>query len=689
VDYRTDIFSLGVVLYEMVSGARPFDGQSATAILDAIQRQPPAPVEINDPAFSSSQRPLNAIISTALAKDRAARYGSAAEMQADLRTLAHALEAPAANLLGKIGQPPPSPVWWSGIKGKAALAAGALAFLVGLWLLRTQTGSGPNAPSLGVKEARRLTDQAGYKLFPSLSPDGRRVVYASRIGTNWDIYLQKIGSRETVNLTADSPHVDLHPTFAPDGNRIAFYSSRGGGSGVFLMDANGAHVRELTNEGYNPAWSPDGQEIAYATDRIFDHEGRIKSSQIWAVNVATKARRIVTDRDAVQPNWSPSGARIAFWGTHKGGRRDIWTVAARGGEPVAVTNDEYIDWNPVWARDGHHLYFLSNRGGGMNLWRVPINEATGKVVGAPEPMTLPSASSQHLSFSGDGRNMVYVQMNRREDLWQVAFDPVAGKIAGAPARLTQGARRHSYPELSPDDRLILFTTLGETQEDLFVLNPDGTGGRQLTDDRFRNRNSHWSPDGRQIALASDRNGKYEIWLMNRDGSDLRQLTAVPDGDAAVPVWSPDGLRLVYLVANRAYAIEPSKPFAAQTPQPLAGAPPQNFSLWSWSPDGNFLAGWEVRPERQDGGVLLYSFAAQAYERLTDRGRQPIWLNDGRRLLFVDLGKLYLLDRTTGQWSAIHAVLPDNIGGCTLSRDNRTLYYSQARNETDLWLLTLR
>jgi serine/threonine protein kinase len=190
VDYRTDIFSLGVVLYEMVSGARPFDGQNATAILDAIQHQPPAPMEINNPAFSSSQRPLNAIISTALAKDRAARYGSAAEMQADLRTLAHALEAPAANLLGKIGQPPPSPVWWSGIKGKAALAAGALAFLAGLWSLRTQTGSGPNAPSLGVKEARRLTDQAGYKLFPSLSPDGRSVVYASRIGTNWDIYLQ-------------------------------------------------------------------------------------------------------------------------------------------------------------------------------------------------------------------------------------------------------------------------------------------------------------------------------------------------------------------------------------------------------------------------------------------------------------------------------------------------------------------
>ena len=82
---------------------------------------------------------------------------------------------------------------------------------------------------------------------------------------------------------------------------------------------------------------------------------------------------------------------------HKGGQRDIWTISASGGEPVPVTNDAALDWNPVWSPEGGYLYFASNRGGSMNLWRVPVEEQTGKVLGQPEPITTPSAYSEHLS----------------------------------------------------------------------------------------------------------------------------------------------------------------------------------------------------------------------------------------------------------------------------------------------------
>src|SRR4029079_13717985 len=155
-----------------------------------------------------------------------------------------------------------------------------------------------------------------------------------------------------------------------------------------------------------------------------------------------------------------------YWGVHKGGHRDIWTVPAAGGAPVAVTDDRETDWNPVWSRDGKYLYFLSNRGGSMNLWRVPIDELSGIVTGPLEPATLPSANSQHISFSADGRNLVYVEVNRRENTFQVGFDPVTNRVIGQPVQITQGIRRFSSPDVSPDEKSVAFVSAAEAQEDV-------------------------------------------------------------------------------------------------------------------------------------------------------------------------------------------------------------------------------
>src|SRR5262249_61045506 len=117
-----------------------------------------------------------------------------------------------------------------------------------------------------------------------------------------------------------------------------------------------------------------------------------------------RARRVTPAHDAVQANWSPSGKRLAFWGEQKGGHRDIWTVAAdSGSEPLPVTDDDFIDWNPVWSPTGEHLYFLSNRGGEMNLWRGGGDEKKGRRRGAARPATLPAHNSQHHSFVPHGR----------------------------------------------------------------------------------------------------------------------------------------------------------------------------------------------------------------------------------------------------------------------------------------------
>src|SRR5439155_16032370 len=136
-----------------------------------------------------------------------------------------------------------------------------------------------------------------------------------------------------------------------------------------------------------------------------------------------------------------------FWGLREG-KRDIWTVAAGGGEPVPVTNDDDLDWNPVWAPDGKYLYFSSDRGGSMNLWRVRIEEASGKLLGPPEPVTTPSPYSGFMNFSRDGKRLVYVQQTASSNLFRVGFDCFNESIVERPFHITQGSAWVFEPDLS-------------------------------------------------------------------------------------------------------------------------------------------------------------------------------------------------------------------------------------------------
>src|SRR5207302_1909774 len=136
---------------------------------------------------------------------------------------------------------------------------------------------------------------------------------------------------------------------------------------------------------------------------------------------------IAAHDDAMQPSWSPHGQRIAYWGLRgNSGQRDLFTIAADGSDAdrggATVTNDAAVDWNPVWSPDGGFLYFSSNRGGTMNLWRVPIDERSGKPLGAPEPVTTPSTWSGGLSFSRDGSRLVFASLDWRSTLLKVGFD---------------------------------------------------------------------------------------------------------------------------------------------------------------------------------------------------------------------------------------------------------------------------
>ncbi|HMV49604.1 MAG TPA: hypothetical protein PKD31_17725, partial [Blastocatellia bacterium] len=567
------------------------------------------------------------------------------------------------------------------------------ALVVAAWLgYKFIAGSRASGVAAEWAKARavQLTRQPGEELFPNLAPDGQSFLYVSAAAGNRDIYAQVIGESSARNLTADSPAHDTHPAFSPDGKTIAFRSERAGG-GIFLMDANGANVRQLADFGFHPAWSPDGRELLCTVESIVTPGDRsLAQHKLWAIDLATGNRRIISTEDIAQPQWSPRGKRLAYWGSSPNTNRDLWTVT-EGGAPVAVTSDAATDWNPVWSPDGRYLYFSSDRAGHMELWRVAIDEASGRTSGDIETVPAPAAFSQQApNFSRDGRRLIYTAKARtRKNIQRLNFDPATGTVNGSPVRITRDDEWITEPHLSPDDKWLVCGSSDEPQEDLFILRSDGTGERRkLTNDPAKDREPNWSPDGKQIAFHSNQSGAWEIWMVDADGGNRRQITFTGQENAFVPFWSPDGAQLAYTTRRGLpFVLDIARPWWEQSPQPIISpGAEETFLAAAWSPDGKLLAGpWQPRGLRSRLGA--YSFEARQFTPLTTgRGLFPVWLNDNRRILYVDAGRLLISDPVTGQEREVLSLLPHRITSVAITRDNRSLYISVEENEADIWLL---
>ena len=714
-DARSDIFSYGVVLYEMLTGRLPFEDDYEAAIMYSILNEEPPPVEkhrVDVPAT------MQHILERALEKDPEDRYQSIAEIVRELRRLKKhtskvsrrsipvptpvadtkaSPEQPAAEFSSAVspekkGVSGAHPATKFSLKRGLALVAAILAVvIIGFFayrFLKTRHAAAPVYATF-----TQLTAAAEVETFPDISPDGKYVIYTREAEEQTDIFFQRVGGGNALNLTKGSAAADYEPVFSPDGEQIAFRSERDGG-GIFVMGATGESVRRLTAAGYNPVWSPDGTHLLYATENVSNPYDRATISSLWTVQLGSGERRNIFSGDAVQPCYSPHGFRIAFWKLRgQGGQRDLYTIPAEGGEPVGVTNDAAVDWNPIWSSDGAYLYFASDRGGSMNMWRIPIDEESGKVLGKPQPITTPSRNMVHLRLSRDGTKAVYASLNRRSNIFKLALDPDKEEVEGTPVPVTRGNQVYLEQHVAPDGKQLVFRSGG--QEDLFISDTDGRNLRKLTNDVFKDRRPRWSPDGQQILFYSDRSGKYELWTIKPDGSDLTQLTHAPDDVSLLfwPAFFPDGKHIFAIGTHGTYIFDFPLTSTEWSPHilPTLENDQKLFLATSVSPDGRWLAGrTEVRNARRESRFVLYSMQTQEYQFLADGGGGFCsWLNDSRRLLFSDRNGLSLIDRVTKQ---SHPILLNSgtVGyfDVTPSADNKTLYFRGDETESDIWMANL-
>ena len=581
VDTRSDIFSFGCVLYEMVTGTRAFAGDSSISTVAAVVNQEPRPPsEIN----TRIPRELDRIIARCLRKDPARRFQHLDDVAVELE------DVKVESGTHPAGTP-------AGVRrrqktlGIAATAAAVLAAV--LWA----TWPAPEAP-LPSQSISKLTSFPGDEGFPALSPDGSQVAFAwnGELRENADIYIKRIGADTPLRLTTD-PADDIAPAWSPDGSRIAFVRRGEGLASIYMTEPVPGAERKLVD--YTPslpgypsfatwphslAYTPDGTAILVAARVSGERPNAILAFPVNGGEARTVVSLAKDNGDFHWPSVSPDGSLLAYTLCTKGCDiyvQDLGPSLVPRGEPRRLTNQAAVPaYGMTWAADSKSVAYGSYIGS-FNVWRAWIAdrrlERMELGIGVIRP-----------DIARTGHRLAFVSIGADSDIWK--FEAGIG-----PTPLVSSNLFDLDPHLSPDGKRIAMASerSGKGRE-IWIANVHGGGAVRITDSNGKGQGMpRWSPDGRWIAYdALEESGDYGIYLIEAAGGSPRPLIT----DGAIPSWSRDG-KWIYFRSYRSGRSEVWRiAFTGGAPEQVTRA--------------GGIAAWESA----DGRLLYYSRGGSLYSR---------------------------------------------------------------------------
>ncbi len=641
VDARSDIFSFGIVLYELLTGHLPFRGEHEAAMVYSIVNENPEPLQHYVPDAPSE---LLHIVDRALEKDREERYQSVHDMLIDLRRLkkdsSRVSRQPQSVMPMPAGAQPIPPGeakkgWskriWVGVAGLLVLCAiSVVYFLLGAPAARLN----PNRTSATL---RLPFKEIGY---PSLSKDGKWVAFSAKDENGrWDVYWMNAMGSKPSRVTDEHALSIQSCDISPDLSQIAFDTQSDESNfvpRVKLVASQGGGSRTLADTGVVPKWNPDGTRIGYMrSGKSTLTASRSGELEIWSIKPdGTDNRLELIDTESTGGTvafcWSPDGGSITWVRYYSPGHGEVMVREIASGKERQLTSDSKNIDEVIWATNDEIL-FVSNRSGQTNLWMI--------AAGGGEAIQLTQGAAPVIGarISADNRTVVYLQMEKIAHIWRSSID------GSNPRQVTVDDAQVSFPSFSPDGKHIAFVYV-----DIDALSSEA-----------------------------------HLYFMDRDGKEKTQLTS---GSVKVGqcMWSPDGTWIAY--SSRAVG-EPEDSDRVCLIQPFNPGPPRLLCKGkpiSW-PDGeNILVSSQMKTLRYspEGGQ-----GTQVY-----RDSTIVWTIQGsRQLVFFDLrtGRYDLwtaqvdsLGREKGQPKEI-LQYGEQLGGSLLSRDRRFVIYRKPEGD-DLW-----
>jgi Tol biopolymer transport system component/tRNA A-37 threonylcarbamoyl transferase component Bud32 len=695
VDARSDIFSFGAMLYEMVTGVRAFrGGPTADTVSAVLHSQPTPPSTI----IAGVPTDLEKIILRCLRKDRERRFQYIADARVALQDVKEESES---------GVTAPASVVRTYRRGAiAALVAGALVIVAMAWLLlpwhrRTHAP----APMRLVA----LTSLTGAELYPTFSPDGEQVAFSWN-GTkqdNWDVYVTLVGSSDVRRLTSDLGQ-DARPTWSPDGRQIAFVRQRSDDSTIHLVSPLGGAERRLGDfRGADSVdWSPDGKWLAagnsghlnFGLSNVFPRPGGKGPRGIYLVSVESGAVRplIVPKSNRVdsKPAFSPDGRRLAYVSCDSSplgltGTRncdvalvelDMSRATAQPPRRLTTQRSWYI-YSLAWTPNGSAIiYDAVEPTPPSSLWRVTIDghRTPERVEAAGESATAPA-----LARSRD--RLAFTRMSFDEDIYRFEAD-------GSVQLVTGSSFGDVNAHLSPDGHRLAFASsrAGGEIVDIWIAEADGSNPQQLTNGPGTYQGSpSWSPDGRRIAFDSlGKDSRIHLWMIDADGGAPRRLTAEVDHQV-VPTWSQDG-RWIYYSWWQADTRDIWRMRAdGGAPERLTHGAAGAFACES--ADGKSLL---FQPKDADSPLMTMALAGGPARQLLACVKNSAFGVGSRGVYYVPCDPnpdppLYLLNPNTGRSARLGRLdgLSERPLGLSVSPDGKTIIYPrQILSQADLMLI---